>query len=97
MSFPSPAELDAQSKIHVDRWIEFESEEWRELDDNPDFTKKIVRLGFQEPAYLFTDLNGRIWGRGEDGRYYPFHFSKGSINIGYRMSKRTLKLQDVDP
>lgn len=88
MSFPSPAALDAQSKIKVHRWIELGSEEWRMLDETPEFTKRIVHLGFQEPAYLFTDLNGRIWGKGEDGYYYPFHFNKGTTIIGYRISKR---------
>lgn len=88
MSFPSPAGLDAQSKIHVDRWIELYSEEWRMLDETPEFTKQIVKLGFKEPAYLFTDTNGRIWGKGEDGRYYPFHFNHGAKVIGYRITKR---------
>ena len=88
MSFPSPVALDAQSKIHVDRWVELDSQEWRELEETPAFTKKIVALGFKEPAYLFTDMLGRIWGKGEDGLYYPFHMNKGAKVIGYRISKR---------
>lgn len=86
--FPTPKELDAQSKIKVDRWIEVGSEEWKELDDNPSFTKKCIKLGFMEPAYFFADALGRIWGKGEDGLYYPFHFKSFGAIIGYRMSTR---------
>lgn len=88
MSFPSPRELDAQSKIKIDRWIDIDSEEWRELDDDPGLTKKFLKLGFKEPAYFFTDSDGRVWGKGEDGRYYPFHFRKWAKNIGYRLPKK---------
>ena len=86
--FPSPKELDAQSAIKIDRWIAIDSEEWKELDDNPALTKKFLRLGFQEPAYLFTDTLGRVWGRGENGKYYPFHFNKGKTLIGYRLPQK---------
>jgi hypothetical protein len=89
-NFPSPAELDTQTKIKVNRWIEVGSEEWRMLDETPEFTKKIIALGFKEPAYLFTDANGRIWGKGEDGFFYPFHFKQGSTVIGYRLTKRAV-------
>lgn len=88
MNLPDPKELDSQSKIHVDKWVDIDSAEWWEIDDNPSFTKKIVKLGFQEPAYLALDKLGRIWGRGEDNRFYPYHMNKGSTIIGYRISKR---------
>ncbi len=87
MSFPSPRELDAQSKIKIDRWIDIDSKEWRELDDDPGLTKKFLKLGFEE-SYLFTDTDGRVWGKGEDGRYYPYHFSSGKKKIGYRLPKK---------
>ena len=88
MSFPTPQELDAQSKIKIDRWIDVDSEECRDKDDNYAFTKKCIKLGFQEQAYLFTDLHGRIWGKGQDGYFYPFHFEYGKKLIGYRLSKK---------
>lgn len=88
LGYPTPKELDAQSKIRIDRWIEVDSEEWRELDDDPAFTKKCIRLGFMEPAHFFVDTLGRIWGKGEDGLYYPFYFTSFGKNIGYRMSTR---------
>lgn len=86
--FPTPAELDAQSPITVDRWLDVDSKELQELDENPALTKKWLKLGFQEPAYLFTDTLGRVWGKGENGKYYPFHFKSGKSLIGYRVSIR---------
>ena len=85
MSFPSPAELDAQSKIKIDRWIDIDSEEWRDLDDDPGLTKKFLKIGFKEPAFFFTDTHGRVWGKGENGFYYPYHFNRGKTLIGYRI------------
>jgi hypothetical protein len=85
--FPTPAELDSQSKVHIDKWLDVDSLECRELDDNHAFAKKCIRLGFQEPAYLFTDSLGRIFGKGENGYYYPFYFTSYGKNIGYRLSK----------
>ncbi len=86
--FPTPQELDAQCPVTIERWIEIDSEEWKEMDDTPSFTKKCLRLGFEEPAFLFTDTLGRVWGKGENGKYYPFHFNKGKRLFGYRLSKR---------
>lgn len=85
---PSPKELDAQSKIHIDKWLDVDSEEVKSMDDNYAFTKQCIRLGFVEPAFFAVDSLGRIWGRGEDNRYYPFHFNKGKELIGYRLSKK---------
>jgi hypothetical protein len=87
-AFPSPQELDRQAKIIVDEWLEVESDLCRQMDDNYLLTKKIIKLGFQEPAYLFADSNGRLWGRGEDDHYYPFHFIVEDKVIGYRLSKK---------
>jgi hypothetical protein len=90
-SVPSPQELDTQSAVKIDRWIEVGSEEWREMDDTPDFTKKILRLGLHHPEpFLFTDMLGRIWGKGEGGKFYPFHFEYGKKLIGYRISALAL-------
>lgn len=86
--FPGPKELDAQSKIKIDRWVDIDSEEWRDLDDDPGLTKRLIKIGFQKPEYFFTDSLGRIWGRGEDGFFYPFHFSSYGKNIGYRLPKK---------
>ena len=86
--FPSPQELDAQSPIKINRWVDIDSEEFYELDEDPGLTKKFLRLGFQEPAFFFTDTLGRIWGKGENGKYYPYHFNRGKTLYGYRMAKK---------
>jgi len=89
MNFPSPSELDKQSKIKIDRWIDLYSEECRMLDENYNFTMKIVKmLLLKEPAFLFSDLTGRLWGKGENEIFYPFHFEYGNKLIGYKISKR---------
>ena len=84
----SPAFLDSQALITVSRWLDVDSDECRELDDNQEFTRKILRLGFADPPFLFCDSLGRIWGRGNWNTLYPFHFESGKELIGYRMSKR---------
>ena len=84
----SPKELDSQSKIRIDRWIELDSEECRSLDDNYAFTKQCLKLGLEEPAMLAFDSSGRIWGRGVDNVFYPFHMEYKGQLIGYRLSKK---------
>ncbi len=87
--YPTPSELDAQSKIKISRWIDVESAECKKIDDNYALTKRIIRMLYeQEPAYLFTDQNGRLWGRGEDNLFYPYHFTYGKKFIGFRLSKK---------
>lgn len=84
---PTPQELDAQNPIKIERWIDLDTEEWREMDDDPGLTKKMMKIGFEAGA-LFLDSNGRIWGKGEGGKYYPFHFDRGPKNYGYRLPKK---------
>ncbi len=87
--FPTPKELDAQSRVHIDRWIDVDSVECKEIDDGYDLTKKIIRLLFdKEPAYLFADQRGYLWGKGDNGYFYPFYFEYKNKNIGYRLSKK---------
>jgi hypothetical protein len=89
MSFPSPDELDKQVTVQISRWIELYSEECRMIDDNYDFTMKLVKmLLLKEPAYLFTDSSGRIFGKGQDGTFYPFHTEYQGKLVGYKISKR---------
>ncbi len=86
----TPNELDKQSPIIIDKWVDIDSSECKDLDDNPSFTKKIICLGFQEPAFLFTDSKGRVWGKPKhDGeQYFPLHMEIGKKKIGYRISKK---------
>ena len=88
----SPKELDAQSPIKIDRFVEIGSEEHRYLDDNVEFTKTCLK-GLKDapdsPAFLSLDRDGRVWSAkpNEDGKYYPLHFEHGKRLIGYRNSK----------
>lgn len=86
--FPSPKELDAQCQVKLDGWVDLDSERWREVDDDPSLTKKWLKLLMKEPAYLFTDSNGRIWGKGENGIYYPYHLEYGKKKYGLRISTK---------
>jgi hypothetical protein len=85
----SAKELDSQNEIRIDRWIDLHSEEALAIDDNREFTIKCLRLGMREPAFLFTDSRGFLWGQGsEPGRYYPFHLEHGNKLIGLKLSTK---------
>jgi len=87
---PSPEELDAQSEVQLDGWVDIDSERWREVDDDPKLTKRWIRLGFMDPPFLFTDSLGRIWGKGDQNRWYPYHLEYGKKKYGIRMSVRAV-------
>lgn len=84
-----PAELDRQSRVRIDRWLDVESQECRDLDDMPDFTRQCLRAG-ADGGFMFVDVLGRIWGRGTGGYFYPFHFEHGSKLYGYRLASTAL-------
>lgn len=82
-------ELDAQNIIKIDEWVDIDSERWREVDDDPSLTKRIIRLGFEKPPFLFLDSLGRLWGKSkETERYFPFHLEYGKKLIGFRIAKK---------
>lgn len=84
----TPTELDSQSPVKVDRWIDFNSEESKTLDTARVVTKQAIRIGFSRGIMMF-DTFGRVWGlNDEDKKFYPLHFKKGDQVIGYRMSER---------
>lgn len=81
----SPKELDAQSPVIIDRWVDLDSEEFKQMDHRfLQFTKDIIRMGICVP-----DLFGRLWGKG-DNCYYPLHDEYAGKNIGYRISKKAV-------
>lgn len=83
----SPAELDKQSPVHIDRWIDLDSQESKDLDPDRALTKKMVRIGFED-KWMITDTLGRIWGfNKEKNIFFPFHFENGKELIGYRIAK----------
>jgi hypothetical protein len=83
----TPAQLDTQSHVQVHKWLDMNSEECKDKDNNPAFTKKCLRIGMEE-GFLFTDLQGRIWGKGDDGSFYPFHFEYCKKLYGFRLAAK---------
>jgi hypothetical protein len=84
----TPKELDAQSPIKIDRWVDVSSAECKELDDTYAFTKKCIAIGMED-KWMFVDSLGRIWGKSSDSTTcFPFHFEHGKQLIGYRLSTR---------
>jgi hypothetical protein len=78
-----PSELDKQSPVSLDGWVDIDSERFKEVDDNPSFTKKIIRLGIVNPDSL-----GRLWGKNKDDVYYPLHLEYGKKKYGIRIAKK---------
>lgn len=86
----TPAEFDKQSPVKIDRWIDIDSSEAKELDEDRVLTKKMVRIGFED-GWMHLDSLGRIWGKGNTkDTYFPFHFENGKELIGYRMTKKAV-------
>lgn len=89
----SAKELDDQSEIKIHRWVEIGSEEQRFLDDTPEFTSQILKMGLkdtpEEPAFLCFDSHGRLWSAkaNASGKYFPLHFEVNNRCYGYRNSK----------
>jgi hypothetical protein len=84
----SPQELDKQSLISIDEWLELGSQRCKELDQEPHLTKYMLRFGFMDPPFFFVDTLGRIFGKGKEGRYYPFHIEVGNKKYGFKISAR---------
>lgn len=97
MNTRSPQELDAQSPVKIDRWIDVGSQDHKDLDEDRQFTMKLIHMGFDDggpndPAWMYTDAKGRIWGhdpRNPEKPHYPLHFDgpRGE-KIGYRLPKK---------
>jgi hypothetical protein len=85
----STEELDKQSPVRIDLWLDIESEECKDKDPDIVLTKKWMKIGFED-KFLFTDSLGRVWGRGNEGRFYPYHFNIGKRLYGIRIAKKAL-------
>lgn len=92
----TPQQLDAQSPVKVNRWIDIDSEESKQIDDNRQFTKHVLNMGLESlpdsPAFLYTDTDGRIWGfnpKNPEAPHYPFHLEteRGEL-VGLRMARK---------
>jgi hypothetical protein len=90
MILPDPQVLDVQMTIHIDMWVDLDSEEHRRLDDNLPLTKKWLKLLMSHPPLLHLDKLGRLFLVGNDGKFDPFHFESGGKMIGLRISKQAV-------
>ncbi len=87
MSNPTPKQLDTQCKVKIDRWIDLYSSECRDMDSDHQTAVKWYKMCLGDTG-LFLDTDGRIWGRGKDGYFYPYHFEYGKKLFGYRVSAK---------
>jgi hypothetical protein len=77
----TPKQLDQQCPVKIDKWVDVYSEACKEIDDNHSITIKWMKIGLED-KFLHTDRDGRLWGKGEADRYYPYHLSYGGQLIG---------------
>jgi len=80
-------QLDAQSPIPLDGWLDMNSEECKDKDNNQAFTRKCLRIGMEE-GFMHTDSLGRIWCLNNEDVYCPFHFSYGKKLYGFRLAAK---------
>jgi hypothetical protein len=85
----SPKELDLQCKVSIDRWVDLNSEEAKRLDPKHKETLHWFKV-CQGPGGLMLDNLGRIFGKGAEGRYYPYHINVDGKLIGFRISAKAL-------
>ena len=83
-----PKELDKQSPVFIDEWLDIDSNKCKMLDDDRAFTKKCILIGM-ESGFMSTDSDGRYWGfDAKKNTYYPLHFNVGNKLYGYKQSKK---------
>lgn len=87
MQVPSPKELDAQSSVHIDEWVDVGSDKFREIVGDLGVFKYFIRWGFHDPPFLFTDSMGRVWGH-FNNRWFPFHDVVRGRAYGYRYATK---------
>ena len=82
----TPTQLDAQSTIVIEKWLNIDSEECKDKDSDIAITKKFLRIG-AEDGFLMVDSLGRVWGDSEKGGvHYPFHIEYGKKLYGIRIA-----------
>ena len=84
----SPEQLDTQSPVKIDRWIDIDSKECKMIDEFHSFFKETLTWAFNSNL-MFLDSLGRIWGnKPNSSQKFPIHFEHGKQLIGYRITKR---------
>lgn len=86
MRLPHPRELDKQCRVSIHKWVDLYSLECKELDDDYKLTVKWFTM--LQGDILHTDLFGRLWGRGNEGLWYPYHIESYGKTYGLRISAK---------
>lgn len=87
-TIPNPSQLDEQSSVKIDEWLDIDSDKCKSVDDNRPLTKKWLHMLMKDYS-LQTDSLGRVWGRNEDtGKWYPYHLENGNKLYGIRIAKQ---------
>lgn len=81
----SPKELDAQSVVVIEKWLDVNSEECKEKDPEYKISKYLLNRGIQE-GFLKVDNQGRIWVHGLHEEFFPYHFELGDKLYGLRIA-----------
>lgn len=87
ITLPTPKELDAQSTIKVDEWVDVESEKFQQVCQERGAFDYILKVGLRDPAFIHADALGRLWGKGSH-EWFPFHDVIDGRTYGYRISKK---------
>jgi hypothetical protein len=78
-------QLDLQCPLVMSDWIDIYSERAKELDDDHQLTLKWLKIGV-DAGFMFVDNQGRIFGRSEGNKWYPYHFEAYGKKYGYKVS-----------
>jgi hypothetical protein len=82
----TPEELDRQSPIKIDKWLDIDSEECKDKDPDHALTKKWLKMCAKD-NFLQVDKHGRVWGKGPNQEsYFPYHFDYGKKKYGFRLA-----------
>lgn len=82
-----PTELDSQSPVKIDEWLDIDSDRCKQVDDNRPITKKWMAMLMADKT-LQTDSMGRVWGQGKEGQWYPYHLESHGKLYGIRVAKQ---------
>lgn len=83
----SPKDLDAQSVIQVDEWVDLGSQKHRDTDEWYVLSTSLLEKS-SENGFLKIDSLGRLWVHGIDQEFLPYHYDSKAGNqfLGLRIA-----------
>jgi hypothetical protein len=83
-----PEQLDTQSPVKIDEWLDIDTDKCKGVDDNRPLTKKWLNMLLEDNT-LQLDSLGRVWDRSEDtGKWYPYHLESQGKLYGIKVMKK---------